>query len=132
MHPPAHVPNSHPEAFCVPVLTSATFCLSAAGTNPEIRRRCTDMACAMAERMEVTVRYVPLANPGELADAAGQKIRDVVLIGAEPQRAEKIAFSPAYVEIASTYLVGPESKLRSVGDIDRPGVRIASTARAAY
>ena len=91
-----------------------------------------DMACAMAERMEVTVRYVPLANPGELADAAGQNIWDVVLIGAEPQRAEKIAFSPAYVEIASTYLVGPESKLRSVGDIDRPGVRIASTARAAY
>ena len=88
-----------------------------------------DMARAMAERMGVTVRYVPFASPGELADVAGQNIWDVVLIGAEPQRAEKIAFSPAYVEIASTYLVGPESKLRSIGDIDRPGVRIASTAR---
>ena len=44
-------------------------------------------------------------------------------IGAEPQRAKKIAFSPAYVEIASTFLVGPSSSLQSIGDVDKPGIR---------
>jgi polar amino acid transport system substrate-binding protein len=91
-----------------------------------------DMARALAERLGVGVRYVPFANPGELADAAGGSTWDVGLIGAEPQRAEKIAFSPAYVEIASTFLVGPSSNLQSIGDVDKPGIRIASTARAAY
>lgn len=91
-----------------------------------------DMARAMAEQLGVAVQYVPFATPGELGDRVGQDVWDVGLIGAEPQRAEKIAFSSAYVEIAATYMVGPDSTLRTVEDVDRPGVKIASTARAAY
>lgn len=91
-----------------------------------------DVAQALAERLGVAVRYVPFPSPGELADAAGQDVWDVGLIGAEPQRAEKIAFSSAYVEIAATFMVGGQSSIQTISDIDRPGVRIASTARAAY
>ena len=57
---------------------------------------------------------------------------DIGLIGAEPQRAAKIAFSPAYCEIEATYLVPAGSPLKTLADVDRPGVRIAVTARAAY
>ena len=53
-----------------------------------------DLARALAERLGVTIRYVPYASAGELADATGQGVCDVGLMGAEPQRAEKIAFSP--------------------------------------
>ena len=91
-----------------------------------------DMAQALAEKLGVGVRYVPFPSPGELADAAGQNIWDVGLIGAEPQRAEKIAFSAAYVEIAATFMVRAGSPIQSIEDVDRAGVRIASTARAAY
>jgi polar amino acid transport system substrate-binding protein len=91
-----------------------------------------DMARAIAERLGVAVRYVPFATPGELADAALDGVWDIGLIGAEPQRAARIAFSPAYVEIESTYMVPPGSLLGSVADVDAEGIRIASTARAAY
>ncbi|MBV8912252.1 MAG: transporter substrate-binding domain-containing protein [Acetobacteraceae bacterium] len=91
-----------------------------------------DMARAIADRLGVRVRYVTFPRPGELADAAGQDAWDIGLIGAEPARAELIEFTPAYVEIASTYLVPPGSKLQSVADVDRPGVRIAVAARTAY
>ena len=91
-----------------------------------------DMARAIATKLGVGVRYVPFATPGELADAAGNDVWDIGLIGAEPQRAAKIAFSPAYVEIQSTYMVPPASILQTVADVDRSGIRIASTARAAY
>lgn len=91
-----------------------------------------DMARALAEQLGVPVRYVPFASPGELADAATADAWDVGLIGAEPQRAQTIAFSAAYVEIPATYLVGPASTITVLADVDRPGVRIASTARAAY
>jgi polar amino acid transport system substrate-binding protein len=57
---------------------------------------------------------------------------DIGLIGAEPARAEKIAFTAAYVEIEATYLVPAGSPLRSIADVDRPGVHIAVTARSAY
>ena len=91
-----------------------------------------DMARAIADKLGVPVKYVPFAKPGELADQAGNNVWDIGLIGAEPQRAEKIAFSAAYVEIESTYLVPPGSPLKTIADVDAKGVRIVSTARAAY
>ena len=91
-----------------------------------------DIARAIADRLGVGVRYVTFPSPGELADAALANVWDIGLIGAEPQRAQTIAFSPAYVEIESTYMVPPGSKIASMADVDAKGVRIASTARAAY
>ena len=91
-----------------------------------------DMAREIAARLGVPVRYVPYARPGELADVAGTGAWDIGLIGAEPQRAEKIAFTPAYVEIEATYLVPPGSPLNTIAEVDRPGMRIAVTARSAY
>jgi polar amino acid transport system substrate-binding protein len=91
-----------------------------------------DMAREIASRLGVLVAYVPYARPGELADAAGSGVWDIGLIGAEPARAEKIAFTPAYVEIEATYLVPAGSPLKTVADVDHAGVRIAVTARSAY
>ena len=91
-----------------------------------------DMARAIADRLGVPVRYVPFPRPGQLADAVGTDAWDIGLIGAEPQRAEKIAFTAAYCEIEATYLVPAGSPIRSLAEVDRPGVRIAVTARAAY
>jgi polar amino acid transport system substrate-binding protein len=90
------------------------------------------MAREIAARLGVPVSYLPYARPGELADAAGTGVWDIGLIGAEPQRAEKIEFSPAYVEIEATYLVPAGSPLKTVAEVDRPGVKIAVTARSAY
>ncbi len=91
-----------------------------------------DLARAIADRLGVPVSYVPFARPGELADAADADKWDIGLIGAEPARAEKIAFTAAYAEIEATYLVPAGSPLRSIADVDRPGQRIAVTARSAY
>jgi polar amino acid transport system substrate-binding protein len=91
-----------------------------------------DMAGEIAKRLGVPVKYVSFKSPGELADQAGGGVWDVGLIGAEPQRAETIAFTAAYAEIEATYLVPPGSRLNTVADVDAAGVRIAVTGRSAY
>jgi polar amino acid transport system substrate-binding protein len=91
-----------------------------------------DMAKAVADRLGVPVRYVPFAKPGLLADAVDDNVWDIGLIGAEPQRAEKIAFTAAYTEIEATYLVPAGSKITAINQVDRPGIRIAVGARSAY
>jgi polar amino acid transport system substrate-binding protein len=91
-----------------------------------------DMAAEIARRLGVPVAYVKFDRPSKLADAAGTDAWDIGLIGAEPARAEKIAFTPAYCEIEATYLVRESSPLRSVADVDRPGSRIAVRAGSAY
>ena len=91
-----------------------------------------DMCAAIAERLGVPVEYVCYATPGELADAAADEAWDIGLIGAEPARAEKIAFTAAYSEIECTYLVPAGSPIQSIDEVDRPGIRIAVSARSAY
>jgi polar amino acid transport system substrate-binding protein len=91
-----------------------------------------DMGAEIARRLGVPVRYVTFAQPGPLADKVDTETWDIGLIGAEPQRAEKIAFTTAYVEIRSTYLVPAGSPISALADVDKPGVRIAVTARTAY
>jgi polar amino acid transport system substrate-binding protein len=90
------------------------------------------MAAAIADALGVPVKYVPFAKPGELADQVGKDVWDIGNIGAEPARAEKIAFTAAYAEIEATYLVPAGSPLKAIADVDKPGIRIAVTARSAY
>ena len=91
-----------------------------------------DMAAEIAKRVGVPVTYVPYATPSELADAAAAGAWDIGLIGAEPARAETIAFTAAYTEIEATYLVPPDSALDTVEAVDRAGVRIAVAGGSAY
>ena len=91
-----------------------------------------DMARAIAERLGVPLKLVPFDSPGELGDTVGANVWDIGLIGAEPARAEIIAFTAAYVEIEATYLVPAGSPLDSIAAVDAPGVRIAVTDRSAY
>jgi polar amino acid transport system substrate-binding protein len=91
-----------------------------------------DMARALADALGVPVRFVCYPSPGLIADAAGQDEWDVALIGAEPQRAAVIAFTPAYTEIEATYLVRDAGPIAGIADVDRPGIRIAVTDRTAY
>jgi len=90
------------------------------------------MAATIAERLGVPVKYVTYPRPSELADAAGTGAWDIGLIGAEPQRAAKIAFTAAYCEIEGSYLVPPGSAITSMDQVDRPGIRVVTNAGAAY
>jgi polar amino acid transport system substrate-binding protein len=88
------------------------------------------MAQAIAERLGVPMQPKPYARPNEVAEAVGDW--DIALIGAEPQRAAKISFTAAYCEIEATYLVPAGSPITSLAEVDRPGIRIATSAGAAY
>jgi len=91
-----------------------------------------DVAAEIARRLNVPITYLPYKSPGELADAAVGGVWDIGLIGAEPQRAETIAFTAAYAEIEATYLVPSGSPLKTIADVDAAGVRVAVTGRSAY
>jgi polar amino acid transport system substrate-binding protein len=104
-------------------------------TDPASGEPCglaADLGRELGQRLGVPVALLPYPNPGVLADAASTGVWDVGFIGAEPQRAQEIDFTAAYVEIEATYLVPPDSPLRAIAEVDRPGVRIAVPERSAY
>jgi polar amino acid transport system substrate-binding protein len=113
-------------------LNMSNFLLTRTEANGTPAGVAPDLGRELARRLGVPVELVPFPNPGALADAAKSGVWDVAFLGAEPQRANEIDFTAAYVEIEATYLVPPDSKIRSVDEVDRQGVRIAVPDRAAY
>jgi len=91
-----------------------------------------DLGQELGKRLGASVELVPFATAGKLADAVKTGTWDVAFLGNEPQRASEIAFSPAYLEIEATYLVLAGSKIRTIDEVDRPGVRIATAVNSAY
>lgn len=108
------------------------FLLVQKNADDGIRGIVADLAAELAKRLGVAVEFVHYPGAGQLADSAGTGAWDVGFLGAEPQRAQEIQFTPAYLEIPATYLVPAGSPLKSLGDVDRKGVRIAVAAKSAY
>ena len=91
-----------------------------------------DLGRELGKRLGVTVQFVKFDSAGKLADAVGDAKWDIAFLGNEPARADKIAFSTAYLEIPVTYLVPAGSPLKTFADVDQPGVRIAVADQSAY
>lgn len=89
-----------------------------------------DVASLVARLLGVALQLRPYASPGETADAVDEC--GIVLIAEEPQRAERIAFSPPYVAIEATYMVREGWDSTDIASIDREGVTIVAAARSAY
>jgi len=100
------------------------------GTDP--RGVASDVARELGRRVGVPVEFIKFDSAGKLGDAVKTGAWDVAFLGAEPQRAAEIAFTAAYLEIPSTYLVPAGSPIRSVDEVDREGVRIAVAEQSAY
>ncbi len=91
-----------------------------------------DLGRELGKRLGVPVEFVKFPQAGQLADGVRDDKCDVGFLGVEPQRANDIAFTKAYLEIPVTFLVPPGSKIGQIADVDRQGVRIAVSARSAY
>lgn len=108
------------------------FLLVQKNADGTIRGIVADLAAELARRLGVTVEFVHYPGAGQLADSAGSGAWDVAFLGAEPQRAQEIDFTPAYLEIPATYLVPAGSPIRTLAEVDRKGVRIAVAQKSAY
>jgi polar amino acid transport system substrate-binding protein len=91
-----------------------------------------DLALELGKRLGVPVEFVSFDGAGKTADAIRDAAADAGFIASEAERANVIEFSSAYLELPVTYLVPAGSPLRSLADVDKPGVRIAVSNRSAY
>jgi len=91
-----------------------------------------DLALELGKRLGVPIAFVSFDAAGKTADAIRDAAVDAGFLASEAERASVIEFSSAYLELPATYLVPAGSPLRSLSDVDRPGVRIAVSGRSAY
>ncbi len=90
-----------------------------------------DLGAELAAKLGVPVEYVPYRASGEITDAVDKGVWDVTFMPYDATRAKMAAFGGAYHVLQSTCLVAPGSDIKSLAEIDRPGVRIAGVANTA-
>lgn len=90
-----------------------------------------DVGRDLAKRFGTEVAFVEYPTPGAVTDAVGTAW-DIAFVAADPDREAQIAFTPPYMALDATYLVRADSSIRSVHDVDRDGVKIATGATSAY
>ena len=83
----------------------------------------------LAKRLGVAVEFVTFEAAGKVFEGAKAGAWDVGFVAIEPVRAAEIEFTAPYVIIDGTYMVRKDSPLKEVGDVDKPGIKIAVGAR---
>jgi len=86
----------------------------------------------LAARLAVPLEIIPYKSAGALADSVSAGAWEISVLGDEPERAKVLDFAPPLTEIEATYLVPAGSTIRSVGEVDRAGIRIVTPAKSAY
>lgn len=83
---------------------------------------------ALARQMDVPMELRTYNSSGEVAEAAERGEWDVSFMPTDAERAKKVDFGPAYYLFTSTFLVPAGSPIRSIDEVDRPGIRVAGIA----
>jgi polar amino acid transport system substrate-binding protein len=91
-----------------------------------------DLARELARRLNVALEFVPFDAAGRVFEALKTNSWDIAFLAIEPVRAAEIAFTPPYVIIEGVYLAPKDSRLRTIEEVDRDGVRIGVNKGSAY
>lgn len=88
-----------------------------------------DLGNAMARRLAVPFEPVVYPSVGAMLDGMKSGQWDVTFIVYSSARENEFDFAPAHLESELGYLVPKDSRIATIGDVDRPGVTIAVPAK---
>jgi polar amino acid transport system substrate-binding protein len=83
-----------------------------------------DLSTALAKKLGVPLEFVPYRGSGEIQAAAGSGVWDVSFMPVDAERKKFVDFGSPYHLLQSTYLVAPNSAIKSVAEANAAGVRI--------
>jgi polar amino acid transport system substrate-binding protein len=101
---------------------SAFFAIKDASGAP--RGVTIDLLQVFAETLKLPLDLQVFDNSGQVTDAVASGACDVAFMPRDVTREGKVDFGPAYYFISSTYLVPAGSTIKTIDEVNRPGVRI--------
>jgi polar amino acid transport system substrate-binding protein len=105
---------------------SAFFVIKDASGKPD--GVTADLADALGKRLNAPVDYVLYPNSGEATDATEAGKVDVAFMPVDEERKKRLDFGPNYFLIESTYMATGASGAKTVGEVDRAGMRVIGIA----
>ena len=97
-------------------------------SQDEVKGVTIDLVHAFAEALRLPLALQVYDNSGQVTEAVASGACDLAFMPRDAAREAKVDFGPAYYFISSTYLVPAGSAIRSIDEVNRPGVRIVAIA----
>jgi polar amino acid transport system substrate-binding protein len=97
---------------------------SLTGTTVELGR-------ALSNQAGVPVTFIEYTAVAKMVEDAKTNAWDLAVVAYDPARLGVLDFAPPHITVDLTYLVAPGSTIRSAGEADQPGVKIAAARGAA-
>lgn len=91
-----------------------------------------DLARELAHRLGIPVKLLPYTAAKSVVDGATKKEWDVAFTAADPARGRDMDFSAPYLLIEGGYMVRQNSPIKTNADVDRDGIRVATSQGSAY
>jgi len=97
----------------------------------ETRGPGAELARELGRRLGVTVTIKPVQGAGGVLDAIKNGDADIGFVAFDSLRAVDVDFSQTYSLVQNTYIVPANSSIRSIAEVDKPGVRVGVAERDA-
>lgn len=110
-------------AIAVGPAASALWCIRDAASGKP-RGVPVELGTALANRLNVPLELVEYDSSGKIIAATNGNAWDVTFVPVDDERKQVVAFGAPYHLLQSTYLVAPGSSIRTLDEINQPGVRI--------
>ncbi len=92
----------------------------------EVRGVAGDLTRELGKRIGVPVTITPVAGVQAVIEEVRDGRADIGFVAYDPSRAGTVEFSQTYMLVKQTFLVLKDSSLRSVEELDRPGLKIGA------
>lgn len=84
-----------------------------------------DMGRELAARLGVPFEPLVYSTVVQLLNAGREGAWDVAFVGMSPERAKFLDFAGRHMDVDYGYLVPAQSRIASLAEVDRPGIRVA-------
>ncbi len=96
----------------------------------QLRGVTVDLGNELARKLSVPFEPATYPVGGELQEGARLGTWDVAFMPVDRERGKVVDFGPAYFLFESTYLVPPGSPIRTIAEVDRPGMRVVALPKS--
>jgi polar amino acid transport system substrate-binding protein len=115
----------------VAVFTGNPVIGSKDAASGELRGTTVLLGKELAGNAGLPVKLIGYTAVAKMVEDAKTGAWDIAVVAFDPARRSVIDFAPPHLVVDLTYLVAPGSNIRSVAEVDRPGVSIAAARGAA-
>jgi polar amino acid transport system substrate-binding protein len=97
----------------------------------EVRGPAAELTRELASQLGIPFKITGVQGVAGVINSVKNGEADIGFVAYDPERAKEVDFSQTYSLAQNTYLVLDRSPIRSIDDVDRPGIRIGVGARDA-